>query len=216
MFLIHFQQDFNCHHQRCYLRKILDERDVRRAPTIISYISQGQFSLSWEYLLSSHTHLQPRATQNPSCCHKIPALPKSIAGNFCYCLSLAISRFLSLFLPVYLSVLVFFGVQKACWDCWSMSAEALMKGDQSTGKITADKRVLMKGSGLCAHCLWCRVLSEFFLSVYCHAGEWKLQEEVSRFRRNACAKKWNQFIYNALTLIHRNEEKGGSGTSCRL
>lgn len=216
MFLSHFQQDFNCHHQRCYLRNILDERDVRRAPTIISYISQGQFSLSWEYLLSSHTHLQSIATQNPSCCHKIPALPKSIAGNFCYCLSLAISRFLSLFLPVYLSVLVFLGVQKACWDCRSMSAEAVMKGDQSTGKITADKRVLMKGSGLGAHCLWCRVLSEFLLWVYRRAGEWKPQEEVSCFKGNACAKKWNQFIYNALTLIHRNEEKGGSGISCHL
>lgn len=60
-----------------------------------------------------------------------------------------------------------------------MSAEAVMKGDQSTGKITADKRVLMKGSGLGAHCLWCRVLSEFFLWVYHRSGEWKLQEEVS-------------------------------------
>ncbi len=90
------------------------EKDLRRAPTIISYILKGQYSLSWECLPSScthrYTHLQSRATQNPSCCQKIPALPKSIVGNFCYCLSLAISRFLSVFLPVYLSLLVFLWV----------------------------------------------------------------------------------------------------------
>lgn len=202
------------------------EKD-RRAPTIISYISEWQFSLSWECILSLHTHrythLQSRTTQNPSCCHKMPALPKSIAGNFCYCLSLAISRFLSLFLPVYLSVLVFFCECKklveiagvyVCWcrdEGWSVHRSA-------TGKIMADNRVLMKVSGpgptvfgveccqgLRGSTLW--VLLPCW-RVETAGGSISLQKE--------CMCKWNQFILNELTLIHRNEEKVGSGTSCHL
>lgn len=159
---------------------------------------------NWELLRTL-----PVATKYLLCLKALQVISVIVSHLLFLAFCLSFSLFISLFL-------FFLGVQKACWDCRSMSAEAVMKGDQSTGKITVDKRVLMKGSGLGAHCLWCRVLSEFFLWVYRRAGEWKLQEEVSRFRRNACAKKWNQFIYNALTLIHRNEEKGGSGTSCCL
>lgn len=225
MFRSHFHQDFNCHHQRCYLRNILDERDVRRAPTIISYILEEQFSLSWECLPSSrthgYTHLQSRATQTPSCCYKIPALPKSIVGNFCYCLFLAISHFLSVFLPVYLSVLVFvsaeslLGLQECV--CWSRD-EGWSVHRRVTGKIIADKRVLMKGAGP----------GPAFFGVECCQGLWggslwvllpcwkvetagrsiSLQTECLCKEIKLCGMCWCWFS--------EMRQKGGSGMSCTL
>lgn len=144
-----------------------------------------------------YTHLQSRATQNPSCCQKIPALPKSIVGNFCYCLSLAISRFLSVFLPVYLSLLVFFMSVESLLRlqecvCWSKD-EGWSVHRCVTGKITADKWVLMKDAGPspavfgveCCQGLWGG-------SLWVLSPCWKVKtagRSISRW--NACAKKWN-------------------------
>ncbi len=122
-----FPSRFQLSSSTLLLTEHLDERDVRRAPTIISYILEGQFSLSWECLPSSHTHrythLQSRATQNPSCCQKIPALLKSIVGNFCYvshllflAFCLSFSLFISLFL-FFVSVESLLRLQECV--CWS-------------------------------------------------------------------------------------------------
>lgn len=217
MFLSHFHQDFNCHHQCCYLRNILDERDVGWAPTIISYILEGQFSLSWESLPSLHTHkythLQSRATHNPSCCQKIPALPESTVGNFCYCLSLIF--------PVYLSLFVFcecrnlLRMQKCV--CWSRD-EGWSVHRHISGKITADK---MKGDERCwtgRCCLWCRVLSGSLGGLA--LGFIALLESGNSRKKyltpNGMPVQRKETLRHMLKLIYRSEKKGGSGTSCTL
>lgn len=176
------------------------ERDVRRAPTIISYILEGQFSLSWECLPSSHTHrythLQSRATQNPSCCQKnllclkalwVISVIVSHLLFLAFCLSF--SLFISLFL-FFVSVESLLRLQECV--CWSRD-EGWSVHRHVTGKITTDKRVLMKGAGPspavfgveCCQGLW-------GASLWVLSPCWKVETAGrSISRRNACAKELN-------------------------
>lgn len=102
----------------------------------------------------THTQIHTPAVESyskPSCSCKLPALPKSIVGNFCYCLSLAMSRFLSLSFSLIICMVLFFVSAESLLRlqesvCWSRD-EGWSVYRRVTGKIPAHKRVLMKGSG---------------------------------------------------------------------
>lgn len=204
-------QDFNCgYQQHCYLRNALDVENVdKRNP---------EYTQSSLVFRKDNFHY-PEGTYHHHTClraHRIATLPKSIVGNFCYCLSLAKFCCLFLFLPRLLASLSFYLYLFSCFcERWKLDEIAGVHTQAHvTGKIALDNRLLMKGSGLGllssavgvsgGHSLW-------FWSPW-YGGEKVGKSVPLRSAGRMCEVP----KIHVLMLIYRNEEKGAYGASCTV